>query len=241
MGDLAFQYLSDVVSKFQHLHALDIGNCSIDITGTTRVRTDLRSRMVNLFSSFSHLGRLDLQKSILSKCLTDLLDALTSPLVYLNLNSCGLDEQDLQYLGNCKHTESLCELHLSGLNKNSFTPQTLLKSLSNFKNLMVLALQNNSINGGDIGHLCDLIGRLPKLRSLDTLFNFLEQEKLLEMVRAAALNRSMQCMTMNMAPVMGNEEQVQTQRRIFSEKCERLLKSQNRKEITLIVLAIGIE
>ena len=241
---MLFQYILRGVARFSNLRALDIGNCSVSITGRTRVRVALRARIVYVFGAFTNLTRLDLRKSDLVGNLQELLNALRLPLEYLNLSGCHLALDDLNYLGNCKHTDSLKELHLTSLVRQGeiVSPDSILDCVESMvSNLAVLEIQNNEIGNNQVDRLCDLLPKFQNLTLLDTLYNFMSQESLLRVLEAATRCQSIHCMALNLLPVFGNEAAVMGRRVEFQGQCEELLSRHQRLDIALVVIAIGIE
>ena len=241
---MLFQYILRGVARFTNLRALDIGNCSVSITGRTRVRVALRARIVYVFGSFTSLQRLDLRKSELAGNLQELLNALRLPLEYLNLSGCQLALEDLAYLSNCKHTSSLKELHVSSLVRRGeiISPDSILDCVETMaSNLSVLELQNNELGNDQVDRLCNLLPKFHQLKMLDTLYNFMSQESLLRVVESSTRCKSVHCLAVNLLPVFGNEAAVMERRVEFQRQCEELLSRHQRRDITLVVIAIGIE
>lgn len=244
MEDMLFQLILRGVARFTKLRALDIGDCSISVIGKTRVRTALRNRIVYLFSTFTDLCRLDLHKSELTGNLRELLEALPRSLEYLNLSSCSLQDEDLQYLADCKHTASLRELHLSSLVRRGEieSPDSILQCIQAFTpQLSILEVQNNEISDEHIGTLCDIICQFKHLKLLDASYNFLGQESLLKLVEAAAKCQSMQCTAINLLPIFGSDQDILDRRSAFQIKCEEVLHRCARRDLSLVIIAIGIE
>ena len=244
MDDETFQGVLNGVTRFSHLKALDLGNCNICVTGRTRVRSLLRARIVNLFSNFQCLQRLDLRKSELIGNVSTLLETLKTPLEYVNLSGCHVGEEDLTYLGNCHHTSSLHELHLSSLVRKGeiVASHGLLECVSHMtENLVVLEIQNNEIGNDQIETLCNLVPKFKKLKMLDTLYNFMSQESLLKLVKACANCPPLHCLALNLLPIFGSEQAVLERRLAFQQDCEHVLLHCKRQDMTLLVVAIGIE
>ncbi len=244
MEDMLFQYILRGVARFTKLRALDVGNCSISVTGKTRVRTALRSRIIYLFGTFTQLTRLDIRKSELTGNLGELLDTLTTPLEYLNLSGCTLNEEDFTYLSRSKHTKSLKELHVSSLIRRGDVqcPESILSCVESMQEtLQVLAIQNNEIGDDHVGRLCSMLPRFKKLKLLDTLYNFMGQESLLKLVEASTTCPSLHCMAINLLPIFGTDQDVMDRRISFQHKCEEVLQRCQRRDMSLVVVAIGIE
>jgi hypothetical protein len=244
MEDMLFQYILRGVARFTKLRALDVGNCSISVTGKTRVRTALRSRIMYLFGTFTQLTRLDIRKSELTGNLGELLNALNTPLEYLNISGCNLNEEDFTYLAKCKHTKSLKELHVSSLvpRGDLESPECVLACVEAMQEtLNVLAIQNNEIGDDHVGRLCNMMSGFKKLRLLDTLYNFMGQDSLLRLVEAATKCASLHCMAINLLPIFGSDMDVMERRLSFQHKCEEVLERCHRRDMSLVVVAIGIE
>ena len=98
----------DQVSTCLDLHAISIINSSLDLTHMT-----LRSKVMVVMRKYHDLKRIDLTGSQLSSELEQLLECLHSPLEYLNLSYCCVQQNDLDSLCRSQHCSSLRDLDLS--------------------------------------------------------------------------------------------------------------------------------
>ena len=163
-----FQYILRGLERFTSLRALDVADCNISVSGNTRTRQVLRERIVGLFSKFTHLTRLDLSYSDLQGHVTTLLDALKTPLQYLNISGCAVEAYDLIYLGNCKHSKSLKEIHLSALVQRGRieTPEPVLNCLEQLiSTAVVVAVQSNDIEGPYAQQLCQMLSKSKQFKN----------------------------------------------------------------------------
>ena len=246
MEGFLFQYILSGVARFQGLRALDIGNCSISVVGRTRMRSALRMRIVNLFSKFTQLCRLDLSKSKLKGELGKILEVLQYPLEYLSLDYCTLDKEDTHYLGHCRHTCSLRELHMKhvlGVEGGCLQPRDILDCLENMTgNLVVLDLQNNDMHDGEecLPRLFTLLPKFSQLYILDTLYNYLQEDMLLKLVTACTHCKNLSYLALNLIPIFGDQEEVARKRENFEGRCNQVMEANRRTDITLYVMAIGV-
>ncbi len=244
MEDMLFQYILRGVQRFTALQALDIGDCSISVSGSTRVREALRQRIVGLFSSFTRLVRLDLSYSDLQGHLGTLLDALTVPLQYLSIAGCAVEESDLVYLSGCKHSASLKEVHLNALVQRGQigTPEPVLTCLQRLcsSHLVVAAIQSNNIDASCVEQLCSIVSGAACLKILDTLYNLLDVEDVLKITHSACKCASLRVLTVNLRPVMEEHEVIVANRLELQGKVQDILKRNDREDITMVVVAMGV-
>ena len=245
MEDMLFQYILKGVERFTSLRALDIGDCSISISGNTRTRELLRKRIVGLFAKFTNLIRLDLSYSDLQGHLITLLDELRTPLQYLNISGCAVEEYDLMYLGNCKHSKSLKEIHLSALVQRGRidTPMPILNCVEQLiSTVTVVAIQSNDIEGNTAEQLCQMVSKSESLKILDTLYNLMSEEMLMLLAERACKCPSLRVLTVNLQPVLTDDEAaVVSRRQMLQSKIREILHKNNRSDITVVVVAMGVE
>ena len=242
---MLFQYILKGVERFTSLRALDIGDCSVSVSGNTRTRELLRERIVGLFAKFTNLIRLDLSYSDLQGHLITLLDALSTPLQYLNISGCAVEEFDLIYLGNCKHSRSLKEIHLSALVQRGRidTPLPILNCLKQLvSTTTVVAIQSNEIEGDFAEQLCQMVSKSESLKILDTLYNLMSEEMLMQLADKACECTSLRVLTVNLQPVLTDDETaVVSRREMLQSKIQEIMHKNNRTDITVVVVAMGVE
>ena len=242
---MLFQYILKGVERFTSLQALDIGDCSVSVSGNTRTRQVLRQRIVGLFSKFTNLFRLDLSYSDLQGHLVTVLEALRVPLQYLSIAGCAVEEYDLVYLGNCKHTTSLKEIHLNALVHRGKieTPVPVLNCVETFvTTTVVVAVQSNSIEQKHVDQLCRIVSKSTSLKVLDTLYNLLTEEALLHLTEGICRCASLRVLTLNLQPVVAEEHAtVVTHRQNVQRKVQQVLNRNKREDITVVIIAMGIE
>lgn len=245
MGEMLFQYTLNGVKRFTALRALDLGDCSIKVSGNTRTCQALRQRIVGLFSSFTNLLRLDLRFSDLKGHLDSVLDALSVPLQYLNISACEVEESDLRNLSKCKHSKSLKEIHLNSLvyRGQIDTPTPILNCLENLvTNIVVAAVQSNNIDESSSEQLCRIISKSSTLKIMDTLYNELNEEALLQLTRSACQCESLSILTINTQPMLAEDQETLVSRREhLQRKVQEILDVHNRDDITMVVVAMGVE
>ena len=245
MGDMLFQYILKGVERFTHLRALDIGDCSVSVSGNTRTRQILRQRIVGLFSKFTNLARLDLSYSDLQGHLVTVLDALSAPLQYLSISGCAVEEYDLLYLSNCKHSTSLKEIHLNALvyRGRIDTPIPVLNCIEQLvSTAVVVAIQSNTIEQKHVDQLCNIVSKSTSLKILDTLYNQLTEEALLQLTENVCKCTSLRVLTLNLQPMVTEEHAaLMTSRQNLQRKVQEILHRNNRRDITVVVVAMGVE
>lgn len=194
-----FFIVSSDIKKFSRIRALDLQDCSIYLQqGRTRSRASGRMQITSAFTNFHNLTRLDISRNYIVGCLGEILDALRTPLSFLSLHGCDLNESDLDALTKSPHAQSLRELYLSKLCQISITnfdrisPAYLLKITQHFPRLTLLNLSQNYIPVSSIPEFSHiLLTHLTQLKGIDLSCNF-SSENLLEIIRACAKVRSMQ-------------------------------------------------
>ncbi|XP_069105667.1 leucine-rich repeat-containing protein 14B-like isoform X1 [Argopecten irradians] len=194
-----FMVCSDI-QKFSHLRALDLQDCNIYLQeGRTRSRTSGRLQMVSTLSSFVHLTRLDLGFNYLLGCLGELLDALKTPLEYLSVRGCDLNEDDLTALAESKHAKHLRELNLSKVcqfsiyENDRISPVYLLRITKHFPNVNIFNLTQNHLPDACISEFCTILTQnLTKLKALDISGNILTENNLLDITRSVGKLKTMQ-------------------------------------------------
>ncbi|RNA17162.1 leucine-rich repeat-containing 14-like, partial [Brachionus plicatilis] len=107
-------YTFNLVNKFSNVLELNLSafgqesylSCLLD-------HTCALDALSNCLTELKHLKRLRLNIPGCKNRLSYILANLTCPLEYLNLTSCGLGEQDMDFLANSMHTQSINNLVLS--------------------------------------------------------------------------------------------------------------------------------
>ena len=241
---MLFQYILKGVERYTSLQALDIGDCSVSVSGSTRTRQALRQRIVRLFYTFTNLLRLDLRHSDLQGHLRTLLDALSLPLQYLSISGCAVEEDDLRYLSNCKHSTSLKEIHLSDLVKRGLihTPVPVLNCLEHLiSTVVVAAIQSNNIEQKNVEQLCKIVSKSSSLKALDTLYNLLSVEAVLQLTQRACECTSLRLLAINLQSVLGEQQDAVVNKRLeLQRKVQQVLHRNNRSDITVVVVAMGM-
>ena len=195
-----FFIISSDIQKFTQLRALDLQDCNIYLqTGRTRSRTSGRLQMINSLQCFNCLSRLDISFNYLLGCLGEILEALQSPLEYLSIRGCDLNEEDLTALSHSKHASHLRELNLSKVcqfsiyDNDRISPVYLLKITKYFPNIVILNLSQNHLPDASITDFCNVIvDNLTKLKALDISGNILTENNLLAITKSISQLKSMQ-------------------------------------------------
>lgn len=242
-----FFFVAPDIQLFTNLHSLDIQDCNIYLKeGITRSRTFGRSRLCETFSVFSRLRRLDLSFNYLIGCLGELLGALQSPLEYLSVRGCDLNETDLKSLSQSKHAQSLRELDISKLcqfsiyESDRISPACTLEMIKHFPNMTVLNIsQNNLPDSGmkDFGQT--LRTHLPRLKGLDISGNIMQFESQLELTKACAQIPMMQwirltCMNTSLNGGLENNQVVD-----LMNKLNNAVKQYGREDICIDVMRLS--
>ncbi|CAF0837130.1 unnamed protein product [Brachionus calyciflorus] len=140
-------YTSNLIKKFKNIQDLNLSafgresllNTILDNGSTTEA-------LKNSLSELKNLKRLRLNIPGCKNKLKLLLENLSRPLEYLNLTSCGLNENDLKFLMESIHVNTIDNLVLSNndLNAHSDAIICLLKKMKS--NLHILDLGCNSFS-----------------------------------------------------------------------------------------------
>ncbi len=243
---VVFPYLLKGLERFTSLHALDLGDCSLALSENTGTRFLLRQRFVGLFSQLTRLTRLDISYSDIRGHLSTLLDVLSVPLHYLSVSGCDLEVADLTYLSSCKHSASLKEVHLNGLvhRGNIDSPDPVLNCLEQLcaAGVAVAAIQSNDIEGHRIETLCRILSTSSHLKILDTLYNLLDEDALLELAQRATLCASLKVLSINLRPLVDHQpDEIVARRTQMQQKVEEIMQRNSRCDITVVVVAMGVE
>lgn len=196
----SFFSIAPDIQTFENLRALDIQDCNIYLQeGITRSRTYTRTQLYKTLKSLKHLRRLDLSFNYLIGCLGEILTALHSPLEFLSLRGCDLNEHDLVSLGESKHASSLRELNVSKLCQFSIyesariSPSSTLRVIKNFPNLSILNLSQNNLPDSRIQEFGEMIVKnLICLKGLDISGNIMQFESQMALAKCCAQIPTMQ-------------------------------------------------
>lgn len=200
LEDGIFFIVCSDIQKFSHLRALDLQDCNIYLQeGRTRSRTSGRLQMANTLGSFANLTRLDLSFNYLLGCLGELLDAIKTPLEYLSVRGCDLNEDDLAALSRSKHAKHLREINLSKVcqfsiyENDRISPMYLLRITKHFPNVNIFNLAQNHLPDACISEFCSILTQnLTKLKALDISGNILTEMNLLDITRSVGKLPTMQ-------------------------------------------------
>lgn len=117
--------LTPAILPFTQLTCLDLSCNSINLFHSHHSADAMRQ----LFTSLPLLHRLDLSNIRLKTKLRHILSVLNTPLTYLRLAGCGLNQVDVSYLASSHHAQSIQELDISE------------NSLGAYVNVLVVLLQ----------------------------------------------------------------------------------------------------
>ena len=134
--------------------------------------------MSDAFNELPNLNRLDLSGSPLGGCLNLLLLNINLPLQYLGLHSCGLTDNDLNYLSTSKHS-TVEHLDLSENRLTRFTESliNLLKECS--LSLQAIELDDNRFDCIDYLNIICIARKMKKLKYITTKGTFETNDHLL--------------------------------------------------------------
>jgi hypothetical protein len=134
--------------------------------------------MSDALNELHHLNRLDLSGSPLGGCLSTLLTNIKLPLEYLGLHSCGLIDNDLNYLATSKHS-IVKHLDLSENRLTRFTDSllNLLKLCS--LTLNAVELDDNRFDCIDYLNIICITRKMKNLKYLTTKGTFETNDHLL--------------------------------------------------------------
>lgn len=164
-------YTFNLVNKFSNVLELNLSafgqesylSCLLD-------HTCALDALSNCLTELKHLKRLRLNIPGCKNRLGYILANLTCPLEYLNLTSCGLGEQDLDFLANSMHTQSINNLVLSNndLGNQCNAVIRLLRKMAS--NMQILDLGCNSFQFDAYFKIVnEVIVKMDNLRMLVTL------------------------------------------------------------------------
>ncbi|RNA34549.1 Leucine-rich repeat-containing 14 sw [Brachionus plicatilis] len=169
-------YTFNLVNKFSNVIELNLSafgqesylSCLLD-------HTCALDALSNCLTELKHLKRLRLNIPGCKNRLGYILANLTCPLEYLNLTSCGLGEQDLDFLANSMHTQSINNLVLSNndLGNQCNAVIRLLRKMAS--NMQILDLGCNSFQFDAYFKIVnEVIVKMDNLRMLVTLDTMLK-------------------------------------------------------------------
>lgn len=242
--------ISPDITRFTNLRCLDIQDCNLYLQeGITRSRTMTRNRLCSTFRALTHLRRLDIGFNFLIGCLGELLDALQSPLEYLSVRGCDLNESDLSALASSKHASELRELNLSKLcsysifESDRISPVCIMKTMKYFPKLMLLNLSQNQLADSGIKEFGEILKKhLRQLKGLDIAGNIMQFESQLELARACASIPTMQWLRltcMNSLVDEGLNLDNNAADTMFA-RLREVMKSQGRDDICIEVVRLSV-
>ena len=133
------QALANFLPRFHSIRFLDLGNCAFDVTESP----ETVDHMTEALSGLLHLDRLSLAHNCITDCLSTLLSGLSRGLQFLDLSSCLLSEEDLNFLADSVHIQSLRSLSLAS-NELSFKWDSVLNLTDKLSsNMRILDLNSN--------------------------------------------------------------------------------------------------
>lgn len=171
---------------FKELRFLDLGSCAFDLANHPSAVESL----AYAFTQLPHLERLSLACNCLTGRLSELLDSIQRGLVLLDLSSCSLNDEDLEYLGESKHLDSLVSLSLARneLNLHWERIQQMICGLEDTKsNLRILDLSSNDFVESQLTNLSQsALGPLKSLALFDLSWHELPLSTLIEIIELFA-------------------------------------------------------
>lgn len=207
-----------------------------------------RSKICKTISALKHLKRLDISNNYLIGCLGEVLDALDSPLEYLSLRGCDLNEGDLISLTKSKHSVSLRELNLSKLcqfsiyESDRISPSLTLRIVKYFPNLSVLNIsQNNLPDSGMLEFQHTLTAHMKSLKALDIAGNLMQFDSQVELVKTCAGIPTMQWIRLTCIDTSLNNRMLLDNDRFveMSEVLHNVIKSCGREDIYIDVVRLS--
>lgn len=135
------KHVFEIIRHFPNITELNISAYGSDQHLRTILtdHPDFKTILRDSLSTLSNLKRLRLNSLQLSSNIRLLLDAIPSPLEHLNLTSCRLNSDDLEYLAESRHVSSIRNLILSNDDLESNVPlvrNLLCKLIFNHKSIL---------------------------------------------------------------------------------------------------------
>ena len=173
--------LASYLPRFQAVRFLDFGSCAFDLTDDPRLVDTIAAALGQL----PQLQRLSLAHNSMTSYLGQFLSQLSHGLALLDVSCCGLNEDDLLYLGDSIHCLSLHSLNLGSNELGSYWHLLLplLDKLGSSSNLRFLDLSSNEFVESQFVTLCrKSLVSLPSLSLLDLSWHELTLATMIEMI-----------------------------------------------------------